>query len=55
VIWPFFFSAGVMNDFILNLGLPDVIGRDLRWPALGWGLAVAVPAAIWALARARAR
>jgi len=47
VIWPFFFTAGVMNDFILNLGLPDTIGRDLHWPALGWALAVAVPAAIW--------
>jgi membrane protease YdiL (CAAX protease family) len=53
VIWPFFFSAGVMNDFILNLGLPDGIGRDLTWPAFGWALAVAVPAAIWALARRR--
>ena len=28
-----------MNDFLLNLGLPDVIGRDLAWPALGWTLA----------------
>jgi membrane protease YdiL (CAAX protease family) len=53
VIWPFFFTAGVMNDFILNLGLPDVIGRDLTWPALGWGLALGVPVAIWALARRR--
>ena len=49
VIWPFFFTAGVMNDFILNLGLPDVIGRDLAWPALGWALALAVPAAIVAI------
>lgn len=55
VIWPFFFTAGVMNDFVLNLGLPEAIGRDLSWPALGWALAVAVPAAIWRLARARAR
>jgi len=43
-----------MNDFILNLGLPDVIGRDLSWPALGWLLAVLVPGALWTLARARA-
>jgi membrane protease YdiL (CAAX protease family) len=53
VIWPCFFTAGVMNDFLLNLGLPDVIGRDLTWPAFGWVLALAVPSAIWALARRR--
>jgi hypothetical protein len=53
VIWPFFFSAGVMNDFILNLDLPDLIGRDLAWPALGWALALGLPLAIWALARRR--
>jgi hypothetical protein len=51
VIWPFFFTAGVMNDFILNLGLPDLIGRELRWPALGWALALGVPLAVLALAR----
>lgn len=55
VIWPFFFTAGVMNDFVLNLDLPDVIGRDLAWPALGWALALGLPAALWALARRRAR
>ena len=49
VIWPFFFTAGVMSDFILNLGLPDVIGRDLTWPAFGWALAVTVPVAIAAI------
>lgn len=53
VIWPFFFTAGVMNDFLLKLDLPDTIGRDLTWPALGWALAIGVPAAIAALARAR--
>jgi membrane protease YdiL (CAAX protease family) len=53
VIWPFFFTAGVMNDFVLNLELPDLIGRDLSWPALGWGLAIGLPAALWALARRR--
>jgi hypothetical protein len=52
VIWPFFFTAGVMNDFILNLDLPEVIGRDLAWPAFGWLLAAVVPCAIWAHARA---
>ena len=55
VIWPFFFTAGVMNDFIVNLGLPDAIGRDLAWPALGWALALGVPAAVLRLARSRAR
>ena len=55
VIWPFFFTVGVMNDFILNLDLPDVIGRDLTWPAFGWALALGLPAAIWTLARWRER
>ena len=54
VIWPFFFTAGVMNDFILNLALPELIGRELAWPALGWALALGVPASIAALARRRA-
>ena len=52
VVWPFFFTAGVMNDFILNLGLPDTIGRDLVWPTFGWLLAVLVPGGIWTFARA---
>jgi membrane protease YdiL (CAAX protease family) len=52
VVWPFFFTAGVMNDFLLKLDLPDTIGRDLTWPAVGWALALGVPAAILAL-RAR--
>ena len=51
VIWPFFFTAGVMNDFLLNLGLPDVIGRDLAWPALGWALAIGIPLVVRRLAR----
>jgi hypothetical protein len=53
VIWPFFFTAGVMNDFILNLDLPDSIGRDLGWPAFGWALALAVPTALLWLAGRR--
>ena len=52
VIWPFFFTAGVMNDFILNLDLPDVIGRELAWPAVGWALALAIPVAVLWLRRA---
>jgi membrane protease YdiL (CAAX protease family) len=55
VIWPFFFTAGVMNDFVLNLDLPDGIGRDLSWPALGWGLALGLPVAIRWLALQRER
>ena len=54
VIWPFFFTAGVMNDLILNLDLPEVIGRDLSWPALGWLLALGVPLAMLRLSRSRA-
>jgi membrane protease YdiL (CAAX protease family) len=50
-VWPFFFTAGVMNDFVLKLGLPDTIGRDLAWPALGWALALGVPAALWLYAK----
>jgi len=53
VIWPFFFTAGVMHDFIANLGLPDRIGTSLAWPAFGWVLALGVPSALWLAARAR--
>jgi len=52
VIWPLFFTAGVMNDFILNLDLPAVIGRELAWPAFGWALALFVPGSLWAYVRA---
>jgi membrane protease YdiL (CAAX protease family) len=50
-VWPLFFTAGVMNDFLLKLDLPDTIGRDLTWPALGWALALGVPAGIAWIAR----
>jgi membrane protease YdiL (CAAX protease family) len=53
VVWPFFFTAGVMNDFLLKLDLPDTIGRDLTWPAVGWALALGAPAAICGMARRR--
>jgi hypothetical protein len=53
-VWPFFFTAGVMNDFLLKLDLPDTIGRDLTWPAVGWALALGVPVLILWLARLRA-
>ena len=51
VIWPFFFTAGVMHDFIVDLGLPDSIGASLGWPLLGWVLAIGVPASIWLYSR----
>ena len=47
VIWPLFFTAGVMHDFIVKLGLPASIGTSLGWPLLGWSLAIGVPGAIW--------
>jgi membrane protease YdiL (CAAX protease family) len=47
VIWPLFFTAGVMHDFIANLGLPDSIGRSLGWPLVGWILAIGVPSGLW--------
>lgn len=53
VIWPFFFTAGVMNDFLLNLDLPDAIGRDPGWIALGWVLALSIPTSLLWLARRR--
>jgi membrane protease YdiL (CAAX protease family) len=53
VIWPFFFTAGVMHDFIVNLGLPDSIGTSLGWPLVGWGLALGIPTAVWLRARSQ--
>ena len=46
-VWPIFFTAGVMHDFVVNLGLPDEIGTSLGWPLLGWFLAIAVPWSLW--------
>ncbi len=46
-IWPLFFTAGVMHDFIVNLDLPETIGTSLGWPLVGWALAIAVPWSLW--------
>lgn len=51
VVWPIFFTAGVMHDFIVNLGLPESIGTSLGWPLVGWALAIGVPAATWLWSR----
>ena len=51
VVWPFFFTAGVMHDFILNLDLPQEIGAAWGWTLVGWTLAVGVPASLWRYAR----
>ncbi len=53
VVWPLFFTAGVMHDFILNLDLPEEIGTSWGWPLVGWGLALAVPWSLWRYAAAR--
>jgi membrane protease YdiL (CAAX protease family) len=48
-VWPLFFTAGVMHDFLVNLDLRDEIGTSLWWPALGWMLAIGVPLVLWRL------
>lgn len=53
VVWPLFFTAGVMHDFVVNLRLPDSIGTSLGWPIIGWLLAIGVPWGIWRVARRR--
>ena len=55
VIWPLFFTAGVMHDFVVNLDLPDEIGTSMGWPLVGWTLALVVPSTIWWYARKRRR
>lgn len=52
-VWPIFFTAGVMYDFIVNLGLPEAIGADIAWTVIGWLLAVGVPGGLWWAARRR--
>ena len=53
VVWPVFFTAGVMNDFIVNLDLPEEVGTSVVWSAIGWSLAVMIPASLWWAARRR--
>jgi CAAX protease family protein len=52
-VWPLFFTAGVMYDFIVNLDLPEAVGASVAWSALGWALAVLVPAGLWHASRRR--
>ena len=42
-IWPFFFLAGVWNDFATQLDFPPVLAERPAWPALSLVLLVAVP------------
>jgi len=46
IIWPLFFTAGVMHDFIVNLDLPEAVTQGLAWPAVGYALALVVPLAL---------
>jgi len=53
IIWPIFFTAGVMHDFIVNLDLPEAVTTGLLWPLIGLAGALVVPAALRRYARAR--
>jgi len=55
VIWPIFFTAGAMNDFIVNLDLPEVVGASIAWSAVGWTLAVFIPAGLMWISKLRSR
>lgn len=52
-VYPVFFTAGVMHDFVVNLDLPANIGTTPGWIALGWLLALGVPLALWRASRRR--
>lgn len=49
-IWPFFFLAGVLTDF-LRLGLPERVTRNLGWATAGWILMLGIPAVLYAISR----
>jgi len=51
IIWPVFFSAGVMHDFIVNLDLPEAVTTGLVWPLIGLTGAFVLPAALRRYAR----
>jgi hypothetical protein len=50
-IWPFFFLAGVLTDF-LRLGLPERVTSDSGWAAVGWVLMLGIPVLVYRLSRA---
>jgi membrane protease YdiL (CAAX protease family) len=50
-IWPFFFTAGVLYDFIVHLDLPGEVGMAMGWPIFGWAWALVVPWTIWRYSR----
>jgi hypothetical protein len=52
-IWPLFFTAGVMNDFVVNLDLPETITTSLGWALVGWGLAIGAPFRLWRYSQQR--
>jgi membrane protease YdiL (CAAX protease family) len=45
-IWPFFFLAGVLTDF-LRLGLPERVTGHLEWAVAGWILMLGIPSALY--------
>lgn len=52
-VWPVFFTAGAMHDFLVNLDLPDAVGASITWLAVGWVLAVFIPGGLWWVSRRR--
>lgn len=46
-VWPIFFTAGVMHDFVVNLDLPESVGTSPGWTLVGWILALGIPALLW--------
>jgi membrane protease YdiL (CAAX protease family) len=46
-IWPFFFLAGALTDF-LRLGLPERVTNNLEWAVVGWILMLGIPLALYA-------
>lgn len=52
-VWPLFFTAGVMYDFVVNLDLPESIGASVTWTLVGWFLALGVPSVLWWASRRR--
>ena len=51
-IWPCFYLAGVMNDFIVILDQPLRVTQDLGWASASWALVVGIPLWLWWRSRA---